>query len=180
MEHESARPPDAPETPLSVTFRDSAFMNFVNDIRDSNDTSLHHGTTLRHAQQGPESNTSRPGARPSTNEEGSRPPRKAYETPPRQLKNALHDDTPGSSDRPHSGPSASLAPSNNNNNQASLGTNADDDADWDDLNNIELTSQVMRQLMETEESFYSTQGQCLDSASMMLSQEFAEARIGDS
>ncbi|KAJ2898843.1 hypothetical protein IWW38_001223 [Coemansia aciculifera] len=37
----------------------------------------------------------------------------------------------------------------------------------------------MLQLMETEDSFYATQEQCLDSASMLLSQEFADARIGD-
>ncbi|KAJ2582270.1 hypothetical protein GGH95_001628 [Coemansia sp. RSA 1836] len=103
--------------------------------------------------------------------------RKTHETPPRQLQNTRHDDVPGSTDRQHSGPPASLALSNNH--ARSLGTSGEDDGDWEGLDDIELNSQVMLQLMETEESFYATQEQCLDSARTLLSQEFAGARIED-
>ncbi|KAJ2861405.1 hypothetical protein GGH94_004912 [Coemansia aciculifera] len=169
MDQQSARPPDAPETPLSVTFHDSDFTNFVNEFHALNDNTLHQDSAPRHD------------AYSSTNEEGSRPPRTAYETPPRHLRNAPHDNTPGSSNRPHSVPSASLAPSNNNNNnQASLGTSGDDDSYFERLNNLDFTSLDMSQLLESDETLNSTQNKRPDSARMMLSQEFAEARIGDS
>ncbi|KAJ2744300.1 hypothetical protein GGI20_003091 [Coemansia sp. BCRC 34301] len=171
MAQESARSPSAPETPLSVSFRDSAFMNFVNDIHASNDHTLHQGIA---GQRRPEGSTSRHGAYSSSKEDGSR---KTYETPPRQLRTARHDGTPGSVEKTPLVLPASLALSNNH---ATLGTSGDDDGDWEGLDDIELNSQVMRQLMETEESFYATQEQCLESPSMLLSQEFAEARIEDS
>ncbi|KAJ2014140.1 hypothetical protein IWW57_005922, partial [Coemansia sp. S610] len=176
MDRESVRPSVAPETPLSVTFRDSAFMNFVNDVHPAN-TSLHQDAASGHAQQRPEGNGARHGANASTNEEEARPPRKAYETPPQQSSSALHDDVPGSSDRPQLGQSASLAPSNNNNNQASL--EADDDF-FEDLDRLNFTSQALRELTEPDENSFHIREQCNNSASNMLSQDFAEARIDDS
>ncbi|KAJ2547758.1 hypothetical protein EV175_005086, partial [Coemansia sp. RSA 1933] len=76
---------------------------------------------------------------------------------------------------------ASLAMSGN---IASLGTsdcdsaggrNDTDDMDaiWDELDNMELDSQTMRQLTETEEQFYATQ-QFVESMDLALSQEFTE------
>ncbi|KAJ2695215.1 hypothetical protein H4218_005299 [Coemansia sp. IMI 209128] len=176
MDRESVRPSVAPETPLSVTFRDSAFMNFVNDVHPAN-TLLHQDAASGHAQQRPEGNGARHGANASTNEEEARPPRKAYETPPQQSSSALHDDVPGSSDRPQLGQSASLAPSNNNNNQASL--EADDDF-FEDLDRLNFTSQALRELTEPDENSFHIREQCNNSASNMLSQDFAEARIDDS
>ncbi|KAJ1735680.1 hypothetical protein LPJ72_001764 [Coemansia sp. Benny D160-2] len=49
------------------------------------------------------------------------------------------------------------------------------DAIWDELDNIELDSQTMRQLTETEEQFYATQ-QFVESMDLALSQEFTDPK----
>ncbi|KAJ1668070.1 hypothetical protein IW140_000763 [Coemansia sp. RSA 1813] len=49
------------------------------------------------------------------------------------------------------------------------------DAIWDELDNMELDSQTMRQLTETEEQFYATQ-HFVESADLALSQEFTESK----
>ncbi|KAJ1906262.1 hypothetical protein LPJ81_001440 [Coemansia sp. IMI 209127] len=87
----------------------------------------------------------------------------------------------------HTGRAASLAMSGNN---VSLGTSdygsgggRDDTGEmddiWDELNNMELDSQTMRQLTETEEQFYATQ-QFVESMDLALSQEFTEPNHGGS
>ncbi|KAJ2473895.1 hypothetical protein GGI02_000514 [Coemansia sp. RSA 2322] len=180
MAQEPARPSGMPETPLSVSFRDSAFMNFVNEAT-AFDGTLPHQSTAQHNQRNPVSSATHHIAHPNSSRASPlRPPPlvgKTNETPTQPPKRTLNDGTPGSTDKQHSGQPASLAPSNNN--HTGLGASADEDGDWGELDNMELDSQVMRQLLETEESFYSTQRH-LDSASMLLSQEFAEARIEES
>ncbi|KAJ2613437.1 hypothetical protein EV177_002527, partial [Coemansia sp. RSA 1804] len=49
------------------------------------------------------------------------------------------------------------------------------DAIWDELDNMELDSQTMRQLTETEEQFYATQ-QFVESMDLALSQEFTDPK----
>ncbi|KAJ2107347.1 hypothetical protein GGI16_001567 [Coemansia sp. S142-1] len=166
MDRESARPPDAPETPLSVDFHSTQFTNLLNDIHALNDITLPQNSAPCHDTH------------PSTKEEVSRPLRTTYETPPRRLKKATHDNSPRSSYRPHSRPSAPLVLSNNNN-WASLGTSGDDDFYLKDLDDLNLTLEDIQPLTETDETLYSAQDKRSDSANMMLSQEFSEARIGD-
>ncbi|KAJ2850229.1 hypothetical protein IWW36_002079 [Coemansia brasiliensis] len=55
----------------------------------------------------------------------------------------------------------------------SAAINGNDDDDWSELDNLELDSQTMKQLIETEEEFYATQ-QFVSNTDLQLSQDFAD------
>ncbi|KAI8322515.1 hypothetical protein GQ54DRAFT_287883 [Martensiomyces pterosporus] len=159
MADESAEHSDALDTtPLSVSFRDTAFMKFVNEAnsRDGStpyssnrDKSLGTRAAARQQQDTP---------RRYPQSVGRQPPTKT----PKHLPSTQHGMQPESV---------------TSHNENSMDTNDDDDDDdeWDELDSIELDSQTMRQLEETEERFYATQ-QSLIPSRTLLSQEFAETK----
>ncbi|KAJ2500579.1 hypothetical protein GGH96_002622 [Coemansia sp. RSA 1972] len=107
------------ETPVSKSFQDSAFINFVHEADLRNNSPL-----TKNGNQ-----PSKPSARNSSvYEHGTL----AKAVPASQMDNTGSKDKSGGS-----------------------GNSIDDD--WDELDKLELDSQTMRQLIETEEEFYATQ-----------------------
>ncbi|KAJ1736045.1 hypothetical protein LPJ61_000188 [Coemansia biformis] len=145
----AAEPANAHEhTPLSVPFRDSAFTSFVNEADARGRDSP------RTAGPPPSSHGQHAGAVPQGGELGL----------------AAKNGTPQHQ-------TAKPTPQADTGN--SMGTNGDDGGgdDWDELDDLELDSQTMRQLVETEEQFYATQ-QFMASADLPLTQELTDTPGG--
>ncbi|KAJ2393048.1 hypothetical protein H4S02_000437 [Coemansia sp. RSA 2611] len=136
-------------TPLSESFQDSAFVNFINEAdMHSNDTQLANA---------------HPGKRAS-NDQQHKPARKTGGT--KQVGHAKASHTASQTGEGDSTGSRGKPTGSNTSAPA-------DDENWDELDNLLLDSQTMRQLIETEEEFYATQ-QFMMTAEPALSQEFAE------
>ncbi|KAJ2806554.1 hypothetical protein H4R20_001646 [Coemansia guatemalensis] len=155
MGDEAAEQTDGHETPLplSESFRDTAFIKFVNEADSRNKSNSPAQGAVRANAVSNAGKRGHGGHHNSSVANSHRPQHSSKVTDsPLQTR---EDGVSGS----HRGGHAS--------------NSTDDDGDWDELDNIELDSQTMRQLVETEEHFYATQ-QFLVSTDMPLSQEFAE------
>ncbi|KAJ2084318.1 hypothetical protein H4R24_000111 [Coemansia sp. RSA 988] len=154
MGDETAEQTDGRETPLplSESFRDTAFIKFVNEADSRNKSnSPAQGVAGANAV----CNTGKRGHGEHQNSNVATSRRQQHNKKVTDSPLHTRDDGVSGSHRGHASNST------------------DDDGDWDELDNIELDSQTMRQLVETEEHFYATQ-QFLVSTDMPLSQEFAD------
>ncbi|KAJ2121400.1 hypothetical protein GGH12_002972 [Coemansia sp. RSA 1822] len=115
------------ETPVSKSFQDTAFINFVHeaDLRNNNSP-----LTKVHSSK-PSNQPSKPARDLSMYEHGTHS--KAAHT-------VSQMDSTGSKGKAGGSDSVEI-----------------NDDDWDELDKLELDSQTMRQLIETEEEFYATQ-----------------------
>ncbi|KAJ1944306.1 hypothetical protein FBU59_002638, partial [Linderina macrospora] len=155
-------------TPLSVSFHDSAFMQFINEETERKDsTPIHRGARKQSSRKQQPVTPRRNAQHEATT------PLKQQTTPHRQLQlgrqTSPHSVTPRSTE-PHN--TRQAVPLTINSAQE-LDDDNDNDDDWDDLDSIVLDSQTMRQVEESEEQFYATQ-QFEIPAHESLSQEFAD------
>ncbi|KAJ2135958.1 hypothetical protein IW136_004082 [Coemansia sp. RSA 678] len=110
------------ETPVSKSFQDTAFINFVHEADMRNNSPLTKVHSSKHSNQ------------------PSKPPRdSAYE-------HGTHS---------KAAPVSQIGSTGSKGKAGESGNIMDDD--WDELDKLELDSQTMRQLIETEEEFYATQ-----------------------
>ncbi|KAJ2609931.1 hypothetical protein H4S08_003841 [Coemansia sp. RSA 1365] len=159
MGDETAEHTDGHETPLplSESFRDTAFIKFV-DEADS-----------RNKSNSPAQRLNTTSTVSITNKHGHDNYKNSSNSAVnshRQQHNKQTTDSPLQTQKDGASGSHRGHPSNS----------TDDDGDWDELDNIELDSQTMRQLVETEEHFYATQ-QFLLSTDMPFSQEFVDPPV---
>ncbi|KAJ1994102.1 hypothetical protein GGI25_000861 [Coemansia spiralis] len=161
-------------TPLSMSFRDAEFEKFVNEVDIRNTRYSPYRANPISARQPRQKDSNTPHSnRSRSDSEGAATSQERTDTVAKFVDKKQYA----------TGRAASFAESGN---VPSLGTNPYDsandrnDADgiadvWDELDNMELDSQTMRQLEETEEQFYATQ-QFIDLTDIALSQDFAESK----
>ncbi|PIA19275.1 hypothetical protein COEREDRAFT_5790 [Coemansia reversa NRRL 1564] len=159
MGDETAEHTDGHETPLplSESFRDTAFIKFVNEA-DSRNKSNSPAQRVNTTSTVSITNKHGHGNHQNSNNSAANPHRQQHNKHATDSPLQTQKDGMSGSHRGH--------PSNS----------TDDDGEWDELDDIELDSQTMRQLVETEEHFYATQ-QFLLSTDMPFSQEFVDPPV---
>ncbi|KAJ2771962.1 hypothetical protein IWQ57_001975, partial [Coemansia nantahalensis] len=143
-------------TPLSGLFRDSAFTSFVNEADDRA------RNASRAAGESPDSHAQKHRGAPLPP-----PPPGGGQGPAGKHGPALAPQQPPAKPTPQAGGGNNLGAADDN--------DGDKDDNWDELDDLELDSQTMRQLVEAEEQFYATQ-QFMAPIDLPLSQELSGTR----
>ncbi|KAJ1953015.1 hypothetical protein EC988_003236 [Linderina pennispora] len=140
-------------TPLLTSSRNIALMQFINDETERDSSSPTH-----RAPRTPRSGKQQPATPRRNAQQEATTPQKQHTTPHRQLQlckqTSPHSVTPGSTGFNHT---RQAVPHIANSVREFDDDNDGMDDGWDDLDDIVLDSQTMRQVEESEEQFYATQ-----------------------